>query len=102
MYSSKVTKTIPKKLRHPPAVAPRTHSPSNTLISHLTALSPCCSLVKRSGFKLQISNREKYLTKSLYDIQNSPSASNINPNDCLSESDINLHSGDLLNNSNYS
>lgn len=86
---------LPKKLRHPPAVAPRTHSPSNTLISHLTASSPCCSLVRRSGFKLQISKREKYLTKSLYDIQNSPSASNVNPKDLWSDSLINLHSGDL-------
>lgn len=59
-------KRVPKNARHPPAVASRTHAPSNTLIfQRLLKSSPSCSLDKKSGFKWQISIREKYFAKSL-------------------------------------
>lgn len=50
---------LPKKFRHPPAVTPRTHSPSKTLISHFFFPALRSSSVRESGFKLQISSLVK-------------------------------------------
>lgn len=46
----------PKKFLQPPAVTPRTHSPSNTLISQRFFPALRSSVVKESGFKLHISS----------------------------------------------
>lgn len=75
---------LPKKFLHPPAVTPRTHSPSNTLISHFFLPAFRSSSVNESGFKLHISSCVKYRVKSWNDIQNSPSMSKVKPSSSFS------------------
>lgn len=54
-----------KKFLQPPAVEPRIHAPSKTLISHLCFTEPVMSSSSReSGFKLVISSIVKLARKS--------------------------------------
>lgn len=89
-------KKKPMKFLHPPAVTPRTHSPSNTDIDHFLSRPSVNSCSEsESGLRLQISKRLKCVWKSLKEIQNSPSLSKFRPNSSFCESEMYCHSGAL-------
>lgn len=86
----------PRWFRHPPAEAPFTQFPVNSLVcQRWLPLQPLTSSSSESAFKLTISRREKCAEKSRKDIQNSPSRSKVKPTSSFSSLGINCHSGDL-------
>lgn len=90
-----INKDLPRWLRHPPAEAPFTQLPVNSLVCQRLEQRPLTSSSNESAFKFTISRREKWAEKSRNDIQNSPSRSKVKPTSSFSSDGMNCHSGDL-------